>query len=283
LFNTFVSRTSFNSDVCKCYDRLSLSQNVYESFVGGVSNERGQTAGAPSVRRVANGGYRTVRCGERFAHAQRIRREIMVNTDNELGRDSVLFICTRVWLRLRYLRRPMIPPSTTRAGSTFRWVRARKNIRFYVFCRSAVKSLARSNRRPSNRVPAARANIVSFARFPSSNRPRRTDSGPEIRGPDVVVRFSCRRRFRPTVRGPEWCAQRDRTMNSSRPSYYHSHSSFSNNSLAICKEIQRFESVHPSIYAIYDLIELIPDPIVAQQVRDHVVCIEGKYFCCHST
>lgn len=63
----------------------------------------------------------------------------------------------------------------------------------------------------------------------------------------------------------------------SRPSYYHSHSSFSNNSLAICKEIQRFESVHPSIYAIYDLIELIPDPIVAQQVRDHVVCIEGKF------
>lgn len=63
----------------------------------------------------------------------------------------------------------------------------------------------------------------------------------------------------------------------SRPSYYHTHSSFSNNSLAICKEIQRFESVHPSIYAIYDLIELIPDPIVAQQVRDHVVCIEGKF------
>lgn len=62
----------------------------------------------------------------------------------------------------------------------------------------------------------------------------------------------------------------------SRPSYYHNHSSFSNNSLAICKEIQRFESVHPSIYAIYDLIEVIPDPIVAQQVRDHVVCIEGK-------
>lgn len=62
---------------------------------------------------------------------------------------------------------------------------------------------------------------------------------------------------------------------SGRPSYYQSHSSFSNNSLAICKEIQRFESVHPSIYAIYDLIEHIPDPNVAQQVRDHVVCIEG--------
>lgn len=52
--------------------------------------------------------------------------------------------------------------------------------------------------------------------------------------------------------------------------------SFLNNSLAIRQEIQRFESVHPSIYAIYDLIELIPDQQIAQQIRDHVVCIEGK-------
>ncbi|KAK9874948.1 hypothetical protein WA026_005763 [Henosepilachna vigintioctopunctata] len=51
---------------------------------------------------------------------------------------------------------------------------------------------------------------------------------------------------------------------------------FLNNSLAIRQEIQRFESVHPSIYAIYDLIDLIPDGSVAQQIRDHVVCIEGK-------
>ena len=48
------------------------------------------------------------------------------------------------------------------------------------------------------------------------------------------------------------------------------------NSLSIRQEIQRFESVHPSIYAIYDLIELIPDPLLAQQIREHVVCIEGK-------
>lgn len=54
--------------------------------------------------------------------------------------------------------------------------------------------------------------------------------------------------------------------------------SFINNSLAIRQEIQRFESVHPSIYAIYDLIELIPDNQIAQQLRDHVVCIEGKTF-----
>lgn len=53
--------------------------------------------------------------------------------------------------------------------------------------------------------------------------------------------------------------------------------SFINNSAAIRQEIQRFESVHPSIYAIYDLIELIPDPLTAQQIRDHVVCIEGMF------
>ncbi len=50
-----------------------------------------------------------------------------------------------------------------------------------------------------------------------------------------------------------------------------------NHSLAIRQEIQRFESVHPSIYAIYDLIELIPDPLLAQQVREHVVCIEDSF------
>jgi len=46
-------------------------------------------------------------------------------------------------------------------------------------------------------------------------------------------------------------------------------------SMSIRHEIQRFESVHPSIYAIYDLIELIPDQLLSQQIREHVVCIEG--------
>ncbi|CAB0010564.1 unnamed protein product [Nesidiocoris tenuis] len=50
--------------------------------------------------------------------------------------------------------------------------------------------------------------------------------------------------------------------------------SVANDSNAIREEIRRFESVHPSIYAIYDLIELIPDSLIAQQIRDHVVCIE---------
>eukprot|EP00106_Octopus_bimaculoides_P007544 XP_014774986.1 PREDICTED: arf-GAP with GTPase, ANK repeat and PH domain-containing protein 1-like [Octopus bimaculoides] len=49
------------------------------------------------------------------------------------------------------------------------------------------------------------------------------------------------------------------------------------NSLAIRQEIQRFESVHPSIYAIYDLIEAIQDPLIQQQVREHVVCIEDSF------
>lgn len=52
-----------------------------------------------------------------------------------------------------------------------------------------------------------------------------------------------------------------------------------NNSLAIRQEIQRFESVHPSIYAIYDLLELIggaDGQLIAQRMREHVVCIEGN-------
>ncbi|GBP93429.1 Centaurin-gamma-1A [Eumeta japonica] len=49
-----------------------------------------------------------------------------------------------------------------------------------------------------------------------------------------------------------------------------------NTSLSIRQEIQRFESVHPSIYALYDLIEQIPNPLLAQQIRDHVVAIEGR-------
>ncbi|KAL4710787.1 hypothetical protein ACJJTC_009336 [Scirpophaga incertulas] len=48
-----------------------------------------------------------------------------------------------------------------------------------------------------------------------------------------------------------------------------------NTSLSIRQEIQRFESVHPSIYALYDLVELVPDPLLAQQIRDHVVAIEA--------
>lgn len=55
-----------------------------------------------------------------------------------------------------------------------------------------------------------------------------------------------------------------------------------NNSLLIRQEVQRFESVHPSIYAIYDLIELIQDNQIAQQIRDHVVCIEGELCICFS-
>lgn len=47
---------------------------------------------------------------------------------------------------------------------------------------------------------------------------------------------------------------------------------------AVRDEIQRFESVHPSIYAIHDLIEEIDNPVVQQQLRDHILSIEGNYF-----
>lgn len=68
------------------------------------------------------------------------------------------------------------------------------------------------------------------------------------------------------------CTYKSVEMSSSRSNFQ-----FLNNPLAIRQEIQRFESVHPSIYAIYDLIELVPDQQIAQQIRDHVVCIEGLF------
>lgn len=48
------------------------------------------------------------------------------------------------------------------------------------------------------------------------------------------------------------------------------------NGLFIRKEIQRFESVHPNIYSVYDLIDAISDFNLQQQIREHIVNIEGK-------
>ncbi|KAK0182680.1 hypothetical protein PV327_000792 [Microctonus hyperodae] len=52
-------------------------------------------------------------------------------------------------------------------------------------------------------------------------------------------------------------------------------------SFTIRQEIQRFESVHPSIYAIYDLIDLISDTHIAKQIREHVVAIEDSFVNSH--
>jgi Arf-GAP/GTPase/ANK repeat/PH domain-containing protein 1/3 len=49
------------------------------------------------------------------------------------------------------------------------------------------------------------------------------------------------------------------------------------NSLFIRKEIQRFESVHPNIYSIYDLIDSIGDFNLQQQIREHIVNIEDSF------
>nr|CDJ82413.1 C. briggsae CBR-CNT-2 protein [Haemonchus contortus] len=44
-------------------------------------------------------------------------------------------------------------------------------------------------------------------------------------------------------------------------------------------EIQRFESVHPCIYQIYDMLECLPLPPeyahMRDEIRDQVVCIEA--------
>ncbi|KAK9395864.1 arf-GAP with GTPase ANK repeat and PH domain-containing protein 3-like [Crotalus adamanteus] len=47
------------------------------------------------------------------------------------------------------------------------------------------------------------------------------------------------------------------------------------NSAAIRAEIGRFESVHPNIYAIYDLIERVDELALQNQIREHVISIEG--------
>ncbi|XP_030873779.1 arf-GAP with GTPase, ANK repeat and PH domain-containing protein 1-like [Leptonychotes weddellii] len=46
------------------------------------------------------------------------------------------------------------------------------------------------------------------------------------------------------------------------------------NSAAIRAEIQRFESVHPNIYSIYELLERVEEPVLQNQIREHVIAIE---------
>lgn len=50
------------------------------------------------------------------------------------------------------------------------------------------------------------------------------------------------------------------------------------NSTFIKSEIERFESVHPSIYSIYELLEEIRDQKpLSTQIREHVMIIEGFF------
>lgn len=49
------------------------------------------------------------------------------------------------------------------------------------------------------------------------------------------------------------------------------------NSAAIRAEIQRFESVHPNIYSIYELLEQVDEPLLQNQIREHVIAIEGRW------
>ena len=50
------------------------------------------------------------------------------------------------------------------------------------------------------------------------------------------------------------------------------------NSSFIKSEIERFESVHPSIYSIYELIDGIKNQLNTQtHIREHVMIIEGIF------
>ncbi|XP_077966925.1 arf-GAP with GTPase, ANK repeat and PH domain-containing protein 1-like isoform X1 [Styela clava] len=49
------------------------------------------------------------------------------------------------------------------------------------------------------------------------------------------------------------------------------------NSTAIRQEIVRFESVHPSIYAIYELVQRINNQELQSQIRDHVLNVEDAF------
>nr|XP_014345844.1 PREDICTED: arf-GAP with GTPase, ANK repeat and PH domain-containing protein 1 [Latimeria chalumnae] len=49
------------------------------------------------------------------------------------------------------------------------------------------------------------------------------------------------------------------------------------NSAAIRAEIQRFESVHPNIYSIYELLERVEEPVLQNQLREHVIAIEDAF------
>lgn len=51
-------------------------------------------------------------------------------------------------------------------------------------------------------------------------------------------------------------------------------------SVLIRQEITRFESVHPSIYAIHELLDQLTDENfneIQDEIREHVTNIEGKY------
>lgn len=48
-------------------------------------------------------------------------------------------------------------------------------------------------------------------------------------------------------------------------------------SAAIRAEIQRFESVHPNIYSIYELLERVEEPGLQNQIREHVIAIEDAF------
>ncbi|OAF69674.1 hypothetical protein A3Q56_02561, partial [Intoshia linei] len=52
---------------------------------------------------------------------------------------------------------------------------------------------------------------------------------------------------------------------------------FGNISKSTRSEIERFEALHPRIYILFDLLDSIRNPILQQQIRDQVICIEDSF------
>lgn len=48
-------------------------------------------------------------------------------------------------------------------------------------------------------------------------------------------------------------------------------------SFLIRHEINRFECVHPLIYAAYDVLDNLPNPIVSEKIRNHLIAIEDSF------
>lgn len=44
----------------------------------------------------------------------------------------------------------------------------------------------------------------------------------------------------------------------------------------IRNEVLRFESVHPCIYSVYDLLDLVENVDLREQIREQVVAVEGS-------
>ena len=108
-------------------------------------------------------------------------------------------------------------------------------------------------------TPGVRERIAQLTRGPSEDARNQSGSSPQSLEMTTTTGFVTSNPLHPSSRSPSSLAQASCLQ-----------------SLSIRQEIQRFESVHPSIYAVYDLLDCLQDDAVSRQIREHVVNIEGE-------